>query len=368
MAQFIQNWLVAVDDSVTSSWAFNYATTMMDKHNSQLFILNVHDEPTAMYAGYAAPDLLTRLAEVEDLRAKKILVHYGLKAQSLGIKFTMMKGTDSNAGELICQTIKRYNIKQVVTGRREVGEFKRFVTGSTSKYIMENADDCNVTIVKTPIGSEFDQNQIMGEKADLITLIHQIEEVEAQRKTIVERVVETKDRVVEGVTETKDRVVAGVTETVNPIKDKIVEGANVVKEGVIGVVAGAAETKDRVVAGVTETKDRVVAGVTETKDKLVEGATVVREESARVIDEVKLATERAALEAKVASECIADEAKHVNLEAKIGKDRMKERLVDIFAFKEDKSASAHLEQKVDVGQQTKEVQIEVTKITIQNPK
>jgi hypothetical protein len=314
-----------------------------------------------MYAGYAAPDLLTRLAEVEDLRAKKILVHYGLKAQSLGIKFTMMKGTDSNAGELICQTIKRYNIKQVVTGRREIGEFKRFVTGSTSKYIMENADDCNVTIVKTPIGSDFDQNKIMGEKADLITLIHQIEEVEAQRKTIAERVVETKDSVVAGVAETKDRVVAGVTETVSPIKDKIVEGANVVKEGVT-------ETKDKLVAGVTETKDRVVAGVTETKDKLVEGATVVREESARVIDEVKLASERAALEARVASECIAEEAKHVNLEAKIGKDRMKERLVDIFAFKDDKSSEAHLQQKTDVGQQTKEVQIEVTKITIQNPK
>jgi nucleotide-binding universal stress UspA family protein len=364
MAQFIQNWLVAVDDSVTSSWAFNYATTMMDKHSGQLFILNVHDEPTAMYAGYAAPDLLIRLAEVEDLRAKKILVHYGLKAQSLGIKFTMMKATDSNAGELICQTIKKYNIKQVVTGRREVGEFKRFVTGSTSKYIMENAEDCNVTIVKTPIGgSDFDQNRIMGEKADLITLIHQIEEVESQKKTITERMVE-------GVTETKDKIVVGVTDTMNPIKDKIVEQANVAKDAVV-------ETKDRVVAGVTETKDklvetkdRVVAGVTETKDKIVEGATVIREESARVIDEVKLATERATLEAKVASECIADEAKHVNLEAKIGKDRMKERLVDIFAFKEEdkKISEGDHSQKVEVGQQTKEVQIEVTKITIQNPK
>jgi len=31
-----------------------------------------------------------------------------------------------------------------------------------------------------------------------------------------------------------------------------------------------------------------------------------------------------------------DEAKHVNLEAKIGKDRVKYRLVDIFAFDEEK--------------------------------
>jgi len=351
MAQFIQNWLVAVDDSVTASWAFSYATSMMDKQNGHLFILNVHDEPTAMYAGYAAPDLLTRLAEVEDLRAKKILVHYGLKAQHIGIKFTMMKGTDSNAGELICQTIKRYNIKQVVTGRREIGEFKRFVTGSTSKYIMENAEDCNVTIVKTPVGPEFDQNHIMGEKADLITLIHQIEEVEAERKTISERIsegaTETKDRIVEGVTETKDKLV----ETVTPIKEKITE------------------TKDRIVEGVTETKDRIVEGVTETKDKLVEGATVVREESKRVIDEARLASERAALEAKVAKDCIVDEAKHVNLEAKIGKDRIRERLVDVFAFKDDKNTAGgdHVH-KIEEEHKTKDVQIEVTKITIQNPK
>jgi len=351
MAQFIQNWLVAVDDSVTASWAFSYATTMMDRQNGHLYILNVHDEPTAMYAGYAAPDLLSRLAEVEDLRAKKILVHYGLKAQSLGLKFTMMKGTDSNAGELICQTIKQYNIKQVVTGRREIGEFKRFVTGSTSKYIMENAEDCNVTIVKTPVGiSEFDQNSIMGEKADLITLIHQIEDVETQKKTITERMVE-------GVTETKDRLVVGVTETVKPISDRF--------------VVGVTETKDKIVGGVTETKDRIVEGVTETKDKLVEGATIIREESARVIDEAKLATERAALEAKVATECIADEAKRVNLEAKIGKDRMRERLVDVFQFKEEKKTEEHqlnLHQEQQQQHQQREVQIEVTKITIQNPK
>jgi hypothetical protein len=314
-----------------------------------------------MYAGYAAPDLLVRLAEVEDLRAKKILVHYGLKAQHLGLKFTMMKGIDSNAGELICQTIKRYNIKQVVTGRREIGEFKRFVSGSTSKYIMENAEDCNVTIVKTPIGAEFDQNKIMGEKADLITLIHQIEDVESDKKTITEQIVETKDKIVIGATETKDKLV----ET----KDRIVEGAIETKDK---IVAGATETKDKIV----ETKDRIVEGAIETKDKLVEGATIVRDESKRVYDEARLATERAALEAKVASECIANEAKHVNLEAKIGKDRMKERLVDVFAFKEDKKAEVDLQQTkalnleggLQTGQQTKEVQIEVTKITIQNPK
>jgi len=254
---------------------------------------------------------------------------------------------------------------------------------------MENADDCNVTIVKTPIGADFDQNIIMGEKADLITLIHQIEDVESTKKTITEQIVQTKDKIVVGAAETKDKIV----ET----KDRLVEGAIETKDK---LVAGATETTAKIV----ETKDRLVEGAIETKDKLVEGATIVRDESKRVYDEARLATERAALEAKVATECIANEAAHVNLEAKIGKDRMKERLVDVFAFKEDKkdlnlqqtqalnlqggiqqtqalnlqggiqANSSNIEEALQQaginleGQQTKAVQIEVTKITIQNPK
>jgi len=268
--------------------------------------------------------------EVEELKAKKVLVHYGLKAQQLGVRFTLMKGMFYHTGELICQVVKRYNIKHVITGRREIAEFKRWMTGSTSKYIMENVEDCNVTIVKTPIGTTFDQNHIESEKADLIHLIHQIEEVEGEIKPLTERIAETKDRMVAGVTETKDRMVAGVTET----KDRIMEGVNPIKE--------------RMVAGVTETKDRVVAGVTETKEKLAEGAQVIKEESKRVLDEAKLAKERATLEAKVAKDCIVDEAKHVNLEAKIGKDRMKYRLVDVFEFDESKQKQYFTEDQTQV--------------------
>jgi len=307
MAVNIQNWLVAVDDSITASWAFNYATTLMDKQNSQLIILNVHFEAADITGGYT-PNIAKDLAEVEELKAKKILVHYGLKAQQLGVRFTLLKGMFYHTGELICQIVKRFNIKHVIVGRREVGEFKRWMTGSTSKYLLENIEDCNVTIVKTPIGVTFDQTQILAEKAELIHLIHQIEEVEGEiikpiSERIAESVTETKDRIAEGVIQTKDRIVEGVTET----KDRIIEGVNPIKE-------------------------RIVGSVTDTKEKLVEGAHVIKEESLRVLDEAKLAKERATLEAKVAKDCIVDEAKHVNLEAKVGKDRMKYRLVDVFAF------------------------------------
>jgi len=322
MAVNIQNWLVAVDDSTTSSWAFNYATTLMDKQNGNLFILNVHYEPT-LTGDYNAPMLAKEWSEVEELKAKKVLVHYGLKAQQLGVRFTLLKGMFYHAGELICQMVKRYNIKHVIVGRREIAEFKRWMTGSTSKYIMENVEDCNVTIVKTPIGTTFDQSLIEAEKAELIHLIHQIEEVEGEMKPLTERIAE-------GMTETKDRMVAGMTET----KDRM--------------VAGVTETKDRIMEGVNPIKERIVESVTETKDKLVEGAQVVKEESKRVLDEAKLAKDRATLEAKVAKDCIVDEAKHVNLEAKVGKDRMKYRLADVFAFDESKQKQYYTEDQTQV--------------------
>jgi len=113
----------------------------------------VHDEPTIVYGGYATPELIQSLHEVEEKRSKKILVHYGQKAKQLGIKYTMMKGSAANAGELICKAVKQYNVHTVVTGRRDMGDFKRFFLGSTSKYIVENAE-CNVVVVKTPFGPE----------------------------------------------------------------------------------------------------------------------------------------------------------------------------------------------------------------------
>jgi len=88
----------------------------------------------------------------------------------------------------------------------------------------------------------------------------------------------------------------------------------------------------------------------------VEGAQVIREESARVLDEAKLAKDRATLEAKVAKDCIVDEAKHVNLEAKVGKDRMKYRLVDVFAFEEPKQTPTVTAEKVIITAEPKQTQ------------
>jgi len=64
-----------------------------------------------------------------------------------------MKGSSAHAGELICRAVKQYNIDQVVTGRRSMGSFRRFFSGSTSQYVVENAE-CNVVVVKLVPGPQ----------------------------------------------------------------------------------------------------------------------------------------------------------------------------------------------------------------------
>jgi len=201
MTQLSQNWLVAVDDTEFASYAFNYATEYMDKHNDHLYLFNVHDEPTVVYGGYATPELIQSLHDVEERRSKKILVHYGQKTKDMGIKYTMMKGSSSNAGELICKAVKQYNIQTVVTGRREMGDFKRFFVGSTSKYLVENAE-CNVIVVKIPIGAEEEHAQkskiIQAEEAERIRRIAEEENalklLEEARKATLGTVISAEER------------------------------------------------------------------------------------------------------------------------------------------------------------------------------
>jgi len=260
MAQMIQNWLVAVDDSTCASWAFNYATTFMDKQIGHLFILNVHEEPQSIYGSYASPELLNRLSEVEDAIAEKILVHYGQKAQQIGIKYTMIKGLSSNVGEFICQTTKRCNIQHVVTGRRDMGDIKRIFMGSTSKFIMENAQ-CTVIIVKNPFGDEeesaYIQKIIQAEHAERDQWI---EEIEAEKR------IPLQERLVEGAKEAKERLTEGANVVVEESQHFLEEAkhakARATEEAILAREVIADETK-RVLVEAKEAKDRMI-------DKLIE--------------------------------------------------------------------------------------------------
>jgi len=168
-------WLVAIDDTEYANWAFNYTISMM-KPNDQLFLMHIAEEPATLFIGYASSSLLDTLYKVADEKARKILVHYGHKAQEAGVKFKMMKGTNSNPGELICKAIENYDIDTCVIGRRGLGSFERFFSGSTSRYVMENAD-CDVIIVKRQFGPAEEHGSF-----DLKSQVIQAEEHERLRR------------------------------------------------------------------------------------------------------------------------------------------------------------------------------------------
>jgi len=60
--------------------------------------------------------------------------------------------TDDHPGYALCKAAKDHNIDCMVVGRRPLGVIKRFLTSSTSKYCLDNAE-CNVLVCKNPIVS-----------------------------------------------------------------------------------------------------------------------------------------------------------------------------------------------------------------------
>jgi len=184
----MRNWLVAVDDSMWASYAFNFVVDLMDKTNDHVFLMNVCDEPARVFVGYASTSLLESLQKVEDEKARKILVHYGRKCKDLGIQCTMMKGSESNAGSALCKAVKNFNIHTLVLGRRSMGSVERFFVGSTSKYCLEHAE-CNVLVIKNPYGGEEEHDSrskiIQAEEAERVRRIeedHKMEQVDEKTR------------------------------------------------------------------------------------------------------------------------------------------------------------------------------------------
>jgi len=180
-------WLVAVDDSIWSSYAFNYATTYANPEVDRIYLMHVTEEGS--YIGYATPTLLQNIQFVQEEKAKKILIHYGLKCHELGFRFTMMQGTHASPGHLLVKAMKNFDISTVVLGRRSLGSvesMKRAFVGSTSKYVVEHAC-CNVTVVKqppfTPFGSAEERDKkIVAIQAEEPDFVCQEEEDEREKR------------------------------------------------------------------------------------------------------------------------------------------------------------------------------------------
>jgi len=149
------NWLVAVDSSDFGSQAFDYITKFFNPKTDCLYITNVVDQPgnfsyaMVSYMTMADTTSLGTVRELEEERAKKVLVHYGDKAKKLGLEYSLLRGKnlDLTPGEVICKAVKKFGVHNCVVGRRELGYVQRLFTGSVSMYVLEHAE-CNVIVVK----------------------------------------------------------------------------------------------------------------------------------------------------------------------------------------------------------------------------
>tara|TARA_R110002050_G_scaffold217013_1_gene353071 strand:- start:884 stop:1573 length:690 start_codon:yes stop_codon:yes gene_type:complete len=153
-----RKFLVAIDASENAEWAFNYTTSIIDKHNDEIHLITVRPEDSyagayGMGAAYAY-DIMVKAREAEKVKCKKLLRDYARRAHEVGVthplKLTLGAG---HIGDIICGYVKEQKIDFLVMGRRGMGALKRLFIGSNSKYCTEEAD-CNVIIIKHPFGPE----------------------------------------------------------------------------------------------------------------------------------------------------------------------------------------------------------------------
>ena len=172
-----RKFLVALDVHENSVWAFNYTTATMDKHNDEIHLLTVRNEPSA---GAAAPfglhvvhEELAKLHEEEKRKSRRLLRSFAKSCHELGITtrlhLSMGRG---EVGHVICSYVKEHKIDFLVMGRRGLGGVERFFLGSSSKYCIEEAD-CNIVVIKHPFGPEIVHDMTIEEA-------HRLEEEERE--------------------------------------------------------------------------------------------------------------------------------------------------------------------------------------------
>jgi len=145
------NWLVAVDSSEYSQWAFNVAISLLNPQNDTLFVLAVALEEEYLLAKHHW-HLLSLYRDAQLNTARIILKSFHGQAKLHHVaNVVLLMGWATHIGEAICATIEEKKIDYLVVGRRSIGKIKRFIVGSTSKFVVENAN-CAVIIAKNAVG------------------------------------------------------------------------------------------------------------------------------------------------------------------------------------------------------------------------
>ena len=141
-------YLIAVDSSDNSRYAFSQAKKRFFTPKDHVYILTVTESPTA----YPFEDLLNFSSEsytemnrkIEQMYAE-LLKKYGRKLTKASVPHTCLlaRGTIK---DVICRQAQDLCVDVVIMGRRGLGKLERTFIGSTSQYCVHNLN-CSVMVI-----------------------------------------------------------------------------------------------------------------------------------------------------------------------------------------------------------------------------
>jgi len=140
------NWLVCVESSASSIDAFNYCIYYANKERDHIYLLHADESTPQLRELIVTSDKV--LEEILDSDAQKVLIEFGQRAQKAGVKHTLLCGRDSNPGALACLAIQKHYISHVVVGSSTKSTIKKMLVGSTSRYLLDNADAIVIVVKK----------------------------------------------------------------------------------------------------------------------------------------------------------------------------------------------------------------------------
>jgi len=121
---------------------------MLDKEKDTLFLITVvQDVSFYPWQLGGAEKMFLEAQEAAKNQGSKLLAEYGKLCHHQKVKHSLLMGTASHIGEMICQGVVQKQVDFLIMGRRGISKIKRLVLGSNSSYCVEYAA-CNVLIVK----------------------------------------------------------------------------------------------------------------------------------------------------------------------------------------------------------------------------
>ena len=144
----IRRILVAIDGSLHSKKALEFACDLVDKYNCDLHILHVVEStPNERFMALGSASVKIPPSSEELEKAGKEIIEAALKiSEDRGCTYVDTEIKGGSATECILQSIKKNNIDMVVLGSRGLTDLTGLLLGSVSHKVSHLADCTCVTV------------------------------------------------------------------------------------------------------------------------------------------------------------------------------------------------------------------------------